>query len=142
MKRFFSFILVLSLILSLCSCKDSKRYELMQSAENIVSIKLVKKTSGIYENNTDVKYDALYEVDDIKSFLSDFYDIEFNTYLFGDLPELGYGNAIRVEYKDGDVEYIGYDAQLKYAKGVKYNGSRNCSKSAFDSLFEKYIETE
>ena len=60
----------------------------MQSAENIVSIKLVKKTSGIYENNTDVKYDALYEVDDIKSFLSDFYDIEFNTYLFGDFKAL------------------------------------------------------
>ncbi|MBR2651190.1 MAG: hypothetical protein IKD45_05970 [Clostridia bacterium] len=139
MKKAFALILLLCVIL-LAGCSDMKKYTFLSSTDEIISIEIIEITTSEAQNKTSPQYKTLKEIGDIGAFISDFYNIPFDTYMFGELTTVGFGTAVRIEYKDGSLEYIKHDAQLRITSSGTFYGSRNCNKGEFDDLLAKYLQ--
>ena len=126
-------VLLPCLILCLCACGEKEPYELWQPDDQIESIEIVDVHEAI---NDPSGYDVILTVENQKSFLEKFYEIPFDTFLFGD-PTTAYGPCLRIEYKNGDCEFIDDHGQNRFLNGApnnRYYGRRYCDQEEFLAL--------
>lgn len=133
MKKILSTTLIFIVALSLFSCQAGP-YPFKISEAEIESIEIVSAESSL--DFTVVK--TLSE-DKEEDFLKRFQEIKFSKY-FGD-PTKIYGNAVKINYKDGSYEMIcNYTAE--YVKdGTVYFLFRSCQEEEkFDNLINEFSE--
>ena len=125
--------LALCFSLTLCACGEEGPYEFWQPDDQIKSIEIVNVYGAI---NEPLQYEVLVTIKNHESFLEKFYKISFGTYIIGD-PTTAYGVCIRVQYKNGDCEYINDHAQNRFFSEMpnnRYYGRRYCDQEEFFAL--------
>ena len=133
MKAVICGALVLWFTLTLCACGENGSYEFWQVDSQIESIEIVDIYGPI---NEPLQYDVLVNIKNHESFLKKFYKISFGTYIIGD-STTAYGVCIRVQYKNGDCEYINDHAQNRFFSEMpnnRYYGRRYCDQEEFLAL--------
>ncbi len=129
-----------SLTVLLCGCEGCKiSYPFHYDESEIKSISIVYLIDKRYAPN--YEYETLVEIEDINSFLTEFKKIKFFPITIGDpnsvCPDT---NVILVEYNNGDIEIITYDAHDIVIDGVLYcYGTANCDKEEFENFINSYL---
>lgn len=140
MRKIFLFFIIISIIVSFTNCTTyTSSYEFSNAETEIKEIDIVFLT----KNNGNVEAEILAEIPTEKNaeFLSSFKDIGFTKMYIGDRVWLESGEAIRVIYTNGDVEYISSYGQLfiPALDGKYYTGMHaSCDEEELYKIISKY----
>ena len=146
MKDFFEmiisiFVLFAVLISNLFSCEE-KKYEFMQSEDQIQAIQIVEATYE-WETKTPIQY-ILTEITDIPKFLNQLKAIEYSEPFLQNLHSITDSCiAIKVIYADADYELFNTAKKATFVNGI-YDST--CATGVFDSdefeaLINLYLAT-
>lgn len=128
-------------------CRDiPSSYSFAFDEEDIVAISIVQMKGYVDEEHDETEYDIVYTVKNIEQFLIEFSKIEFSRILFGDPYRVQSDElAIRVSYKNGLAEYIGFIGQEWWESEGKEGwrfGWYYCDETEFKQFLEKYIASQ
>lgn len=129
--------LVFILLLSNCGCHKilkQEKYELLYGYNEIYEISIV---DVVVTDKTE--YKTIHTILDRETFLKKFEEIMFQKYLFGDPVHISSGYAIKFLYKNGDYEYVTWNAQETMVEGRSGFGKHYCDESQFLALLNQYI---
>lgn len=141
-KRIFVFTITFIIILVISGCvRETSTYEFSNSNDEIKEIDIVFLT----KDNGNVQAEVLAEIPDekIAEFLSLFKEIEFTKMHIGGMVWLEQGEAIRIIYANGDIEYISHYGQLfdPVSPDGYYNGmNASCDEEQLNNIIGKYYE--
>ncbi len=132
-------IVLISVLFSGCGYKGVFPYT--QSKDQIVKVEIVDS------RNNGKEYDVITEIpsDRMEEFFSDFEEIVFHKYLFGDPCEV-YGTSFRIVYADDSYDIMNVIWSSFHRPGEKWSRSRSagmhCDRSQFERLIEKWTPIE
>ena len=147
-------ILVISLCLSLVGCGfvfdaiTKTEFNFLHETSEIESIQIViigeitQTTDTSSENPTEVytpKFDVIFNVREIESFIDDFSKIDCRRSFPPDSPVLG-DTGIKIIYENGDYDIICCNAQGEYRDGFYYadSGTVYFDETQFNELINSY----
>lgn len=123
----------------LCGCEHGP-YQFYYDESEISNISIVYTLSGycIYTNRN--HYENILDIDDIEMFLTDFKQIKYSTFVFGDPDSVPHNDyAIKVNYKNGDYELISHCACDMLINNEPLSYARHCDKEEFDNFINSYL---
>ncbi len=114
--------------------KEAHPYELEYEKEEIKTVVIC------YVESSSDDYSIVEEIEDVDSFLDKFAEIKFLSNLLGDFVKLHDEYAIFIEYKNGDIEIIGYKAQKTVIDGMADSKGMYCDKEIFNELINLFAK--
>ncbi|MBE6540811.1 MAG: hypothetical protein E7674_08775 [Ruminococcaceae bacterium] len=143
MKKTVISLFLICIILMLSGCYLDVEYEFWHDVSEITSIKIVEVLDFNYEKLYNEE-NVLVTIENTDVFLQEFSEIHCRE-IFND-PETVNPNTIviKVEYSNGDYEYIDYIAQCKCYKdsAMSHNGYFILDKEQFEAFIGKYYTHE
>ncbi len=112
---------------------EAQNYELEYPREYISFLGIC------YVESSDENYSVVKEIEDIDSFLTDFYEIGFKENYLGSFFNLKDEYAIYIEYINGDKEIIGCRVQKTVIVGTAEFEKQSCEKEDFNELINRYM---
>jgi hypothetical protein len=135
--RFLLFAFCITLVILCCSCGffgDRKYTCEADSVESIQIVELGKVVEGEYYR----EYTVLAEVTDTASFVEKLNCLQHSVNWGDPVPvEEGY-IVIRIDYQNGEYDYIHADAQIFHRSGVSHSGFFFFDDEQFNDLIAEY----
>ena len=133
MKKILLFISLCSLIMILFTSCSGKPYSFKEPVDEIESIEIVSA-----ENSLEFTVTKTLSETEKEDFLEQFQGIKFNKYL-GDPPAV-HGDAIKINYQNGDYEMICYYSAEYVTEGVTQFLWKRCDEADFNELLNNFLE--
>ncbi len=147
MKRYIPIVLILIFTFSLCSCSKSIDYIFIEAEDQISSVSII---NAELDSAGAIKEQPIKSITDssaVAAFINDLKDLKCIGIGEGETPSGLLENdakatVIKLEYQNGDIEYINYFGQASKIGGtLDYSATQGTFERVdFNALLNKYIQ--
>ena len=137
--KFIACIICFFLLLSCCSCGWFGPQEYICKVDDVKSVQIVSLGEYV-EDEYRYDYTVLYEIEDCVLFVEELNELKHSVN-WGDPMVLNVGyTVIRIEYTNGDFDFIHSSAQLFNRSEKNDSGFFFFDKEQFDALISEYMD--